>query len=94
MKGDEFRIFETRQFSKDLEDIAKSGQSRIRGKLREVIYPQLRGNPYIGPNIKKLKAYSPDTRRCRIGSWRFFYEVDDKEKIVFMIAASHRGSAD
>jgi mRNA interferase RelE/StbE len=31
--------------------------------------------------------------RYRIGAWRFFYEIDDKERIVFLIAASHRGSA-
>ena len=43
--------------------------------------------------IKKLRNYKPDTWRYRIGDYRFFYEIDDKEKIVFMIAADNRGDA-
>jgi len=44
-------------------------------------------------NVRKLKGYDPDTWRYRIGSCRFFYEIDDKENVVAMIAATHRGSA-
>jgi len=50
----------------------------------------LRDQPYFGANIKKLKAFKPETWRYRIGSYRFFYIVDDKEKIVFMVAADTR----
>jgi mRNA-degrading endonuclease RelE of RelBE toxin-antitoxin system len=28
-----------------------------------------------------------------VGEWRFFYEVDDEERIVFMVAADHRKQA-
>jgi len=38
-------------------------------------------------------GYAPETWRYRIGAWRFFYEIDEEEKVVLMIAASHRGSA-
>jgi mRNA interferase RelE/StbE len=88
-----YRIFETDRFQKDLHLIAMSGQSKIDQKLQEFVYPQLRNHPHFGPNIKKLKGYTPDTWRYRIGAWRFFYEIDEKERIVFMLAASHRGSA-
>lgn len=88
-----WRIFETAQFAKDLEAIARGGHGKIQAKLRDAVYPQLRRQPFFGPQIKKLKAYQPETRRYRIGSWRFFYEVDEAEHIVFMIAAAHRGSA-
>jgi mRNA interferase RelE/StbE len=47
----------------------------------------------IWANIKKLKGFDPKTWRYRIGAWRFFYGIDDKEQIVFMLAASHRSSA-
>jgi mRNA interferase RelE/StbE len=40
--------------------------------------------------IRKLKDYKPETWRYRIGDYRFFYEIDDKRKIVFMIAADLR----
>ena len=88
-----YRIFETRQFQKDLQRIAKSGQAEVAGKLRRVVYPQPSQSPYFGPNVRKLKGYAPETWRYRIGAWRFFYEIDEAESVVSMIAASHRGSA-
>ncbi len=51
------------------------------------------GRVTFRPHVRKLKGVSPDTWRYRIGAWRFFYEIDDDEGVVFMIAASHRGSA-
>lgn len=89
----DYRIFETQRFTKDLRAIGKGGQVRIEEKLRDVVYPELSVRPQFGPNIKKLRGWQPETWRCRIGSWRFFYEINDEERIVFMIAASHRSSA-
>ena len=89
----DIQIFETKQFQKDLEQIARSGHSKVAQKLRDFVYPQLRNHPHFGPNIKKLKDFTPDTWRYRIGAWRFFYEIDEEEKVAFMIAASHRSSA-
>ena len=88
-----YRIFETEQFQKDLKQIALSGQRKVTQKLIELVYPQLREHPHFGPHIKKLKNFDPETWRYRIGAWRFFYEIDEQEKIVFMLAASHRSSA-
>ncbi|HET7710474.1 MAG TPA: type II toxin-antitoxin system RelE/ParE family toxin [Thermoanaerobaculia bacterium] len=89
----DFRIFETEQFQSDLRALARAGHPKILEKLRTTVYPQLRIHPHFGPNIRKLKDYHPDTWRYRIGSWRFFYEIDEEERVVFMTAASHRGSA-
>ena len=89
----EYRIFETEQCRKDLQSTARAGHEEIAGKLRRFVYPQLREHPHFGPHIRKLKGYTPETWRYRIGSWRFFYEIDDQERVVSMIAASHRGSA-
>jgi len=88
-----YRIFETKQFQKDLEQIAQSGHRKVAKKLRDFVYPQLRRHPHFGPNIKKLKDFTPDTWRYRIGAWRFFYEIDEEEKVTSMAAASHRSSA-
>ena len=87
------RIFETEQFLKDLKQIALSAQPKVTQKLAQFVYPQLREHPHFGPNIKKLKGFEPETWRYRIGAWRFFYEIDDAENIVFMLAAKHRSSA-
>lgn len=62
-------------------------------KLRRIVYPALREHPHYGTNIRRLRNWTPPTWRVRIGSWRFFYEIDDTAGIVFMIAASHRSSA-
>jgi mRNA interferase RelE/StbE len=61
-KGDslnKFRIFESRQFLKDLEEDFRGQQQRIKEKLIRYVYPQLRQNPYFGKNIKKLRNYKP-----------------------------------
>ena len=89
----EYGIFETEQFAKDLQSIARSGHEEVVGKLRRSVYPRLREHPHFGPHIRKLKGYAPETWRYRIGSWRFFYEIHDDERVVLMVAASHRGSA-
>ena len=88
-----FKIFETSQFLKDLEQDFSGQQERIKTKLVNYVYPQLKKNPYFGKNIKKLVNYKPDTWRYRIGSYRFFYKVDDKNKTVFMISADNRQNA-
>ena len=89
----DYRIFETERFQKDIKELDLGGNRRVLEKLRTIVYVQLRRQPHFGSQIKKLKGYTPETWRYRIGVWRFFYEVDDVEMIVFLIAASHRGSA-
>ena len=89
----EYRIFETDNFSDNLEKLKKAGATKIREKLQEFVYPQLREEPHFGPNIKRLRNWEPDTWRYRVGNWRFFYEIDENEKIVFMIAGYHRKEA-
>ena len=85
-----FRIFETDQFVNDLSEDFGINTDKIHKKLLQYVYPQLRNNPFFGKNIKKLKNYKPETWRYRIGSYRFFYTINDKELIVFMIAAESR----
>lgn len=85
-----YRIFETEQFQKDLQRNLGPRKEKLEKKLRDYVYPQLRSQPYFGKNIRKLRGYKPETWRYRIGSHRFFYEVDEKRKIVFMITAETR----
>lgn len=88
-----FRIFETAQFQEDLKTRSGERSKKIIVKLHDYVYPQLRKQPYFGKNIKKLKGYKPDTWRYRIGEYRFFYEIDDKRKIVSMIAVEARSKS-
>lgn len=85
-----YKIFTTEVFSDDLESNLGGNYKRILKKLLDKVYPQLREEPYHGSNIKKLKGVKPDRWRYRIGDYRFFYIVDNQEKLVIMIAAQHR----
>jgi mRNA interferase RelE/StbE len=85
-----FRIFETEQFAEDLSKDFEGRGGKVKQKLLQYVYPQLRVNPYFGNNIKKLKNYKPETWRYRIGSYRFFYEIEAKEKMVYMTVAEAR----
>jgi mRNA interferase RelE/StbE len=87
-----FRIFETDQFLKDLQIIDASISSRIYKKIKSGIYPQIRTNPYYGKNIKKLKAYRPETWRYKLGDLRIFYEIEDNEKIINILTIDFRGN--
>ena len=86
-----YRVFETQGFIEDLEQDFGGRREKILKKLREYVYPQLKINPHFGLNIKKLRDFSPETWRYRIGDYRFFYHVDEDEKIVYMMVAEHRG---
>jgi len=90
---DKFRLFETDQFSKDLERDFSGQQKQLRQKLLSYVYPQLSSQPFFGKNIKKLVNFTPETWRYRIGNYRFFYSINEKKKIIFMIAADNRSDA-
>jgi mRNA interferase RelE/StbE len=88
-----YRIFETKNFTENLDEIVKGGSRKVEEKLKETVYPRLKDEPHFGPQIKKLKNWEPPTWRFRIGDWRFFYEIDEKARVIFMIAAHHRKEA-
>ena len=89
----DFRIFETDQFLKDLEHDFGGQLARIQQKLLGYVYPQLRTSPYFGKHIKKLRDMTPETWRYRIGDYRLFYVIDERQKSVLMLTADHRGRA-
>ena len=82
-----YRIFETEGFKDDLAQDFGGRREKILLKLKAYVYPQLAVQPRLGRNICKLRGYSPETWRYRIGEYRFFYQIDEQEKTIFMIAA-------
>ncbi len=89
----EYQIFETDNFIRIREKIRGKDKTLIENKLITKTYPQLKDQPHYGSNIKKLKNYIPETWRYRIGNYRVFYEINDNEKIVYIIGISTRQSA-
>jgi mRNA interferase RelE/StbE len=88
-----YKIFETQNFTKSLGQDFGGQQKRIKKKLREYVYLQLKESPEFGPNIKSLRDWEPPTWRYRIGAYRFFYEIDKQDKIVYMLFAEHRNKS-
>ena len=89
----DFKIFETREFLKQLGKLLLNESAFLRNKLDGYVYPQIRIEPFYGKNIKKLRGYSPDTWRYRVGSFRLFYIVDKKEHIVCILTTDARRNA-
>lgn len=88
-----YRVFETSPFLEDLGRLPRPAQGRIRQKLDQHVYPQLRRQPYFGPNIRKLRAWQPEAWRYRLGPWRLFYEVDEGKRVVSMLTIDWRKDA-
>lgn len=90
---DTYKIFETGQYLRDLRKLQISESTNKYKKIVTVVYAQLRDNPYLGKNIKKLKSWRPETWRYRIGDLRLFYVIDDGIRIISIIAIEPRDSA-
>ena len=89
----EYRIFETGEFQRQLEKLPPLVRDSLREKLTDYTYPHLRQQPYFGNNIRKLRGYTPDTWRYRIGRYRVFYTVDREERIVSVLMVEARKDA-
>ncbi len=85
-----YKIFETKQYLADLANDFGGQHTKIKKKLENYVYPQIRFNPYYGQNIKKLKNYNSETWRYRIGNYRLFYEIDEKEKLIIILTLDSR----
>jgi mRNA interferase RelE/StbE len=55
--------------------------------------PQLKQEPHFGLNIKKLRGYDPEIWRYRIGRFRVFYLIDEKDHIVKVLSIEQRKNA-
>lgn len=89
----DFRIFETDEFLKNLKNLSAQDATFIRKKLDSYVYPQIRKVPFWGNNIKKLRGYTPETWRYRIGDFRLFYIVEQEENIIYILTIDDRKDA-
>ena len=83
----DFKIAETKTFRKQL---VRYDYEELYSKIQKLVYPQLRTNPYFGPNIKKLKGKFENIYRYRIGKHRLFYTIEKEKVIIFILTITHR----
>lgn len=88
-----YRIFETDEFMKRIEELDSQDKAFIKKKLASFVYPQISLEPFFGKNIKKLKGYIPETWRYRIGKFRIFYTLDQEKGIIYILTIDHRKDA-
>ena len=76
---DKYKIFETDEFLRKVKKFPSRDANFIGKKLKEYVYPQIKLEPYLGRNIKKLRDYDPPVWRYRIGKYRIFYFIDSED---------------
>ncbi|MCL6614076.1 MAG: type II toxin-antitoxin system RelE/ParE family toxin [Firmicutes bacterium] len=80
------RLEVTNQAEKDLADLDKKTQRRIRAALDRLLsYPQT-------ADLKKLKG-SQDLWRLRIGDWRVILRLDREGRVLYVLRVRHRRDA-
>jgi mRNA interferase RelE/StbE len=84
-----FKIAQTKEFEKNIQKL----DAKIYTKIKNIVYPQLRKNPFFGPNIKKLKGEYEGVYRYRLGNYRLFYIIENEKVIVIVTSISHRKNA-
>ncbi len=89
----DYRIFETDEFRRSLRKLDAPQRSYVEIRLKRRVYPQLRTQPYVGPNIKKLRGYEPETWRYRLGQFRVFYGIDQRQRIIHILTVENRKDA-
>jgi mRNA interferase RelE/StbE len=88
--SDKFHIAETESFRKLMQ---KHNFSVLYQKIIDYVYPQLRQNPFFGPNSKKLRGEFSAFYRYRIGNYRLFYSIDAEKSFVFIVTIKARKDA-
>lgn len=82
-----YSIAETDTFQKKIQ---KRDYKSTYFKITNYVYPQLKKNPFFGPNIKKLRGEFEGVYRYRIGNFRLFYRIESEKIIVFIIDIDKR----
>jgi len=85
----DFKIAETKEFEKNIKKL----DFKIYTKIKNIVYPQLKKNPFYGTNIKKLKGEYEGVYRYRLGNYRLFYIIDNDKVVVVVTTISHRQNA-
>ncbi len=85
----DFKIAETKNFQKIKQHI----DPKLYDKIVNIVYPQLKSNPYFGTNIKKLKGEFEGYYRYSVGNYRLFYLIEDEKVLIVITDFRHRQNA-
>jgi mRNA interferase RelE/StbE len=89
----DYSVLETSEFLEQLAAAPAAERAWLRVKLDSLVIPRLRVQPHFHGQVVKLRGWSPETWRWRLGRWRAFYEIDEADRIVALTALSRRRDA-
>jgi len=78
----EFQIAESKTFCHCKQQI----DFALYDEIKSIVYPQLKKNPFCGPNIRPLTGELTGYHRFRIGDYRLFYLIEEKKAVVVIVA--------
>jgi len=74
-----YRVLLHRNAAKAYEKLDEKTVARINKNI-----DTLKGNPFYGKNIKRLRGELQEKYRLRVGGYRIVYRVDEGEKAVII----------
>ena len=89
----DYRITYGKDFLKDLKGIIKGGNKKIKNKVKEIAV-ELKKDPYRKrpkADLKLISSKKEAVYRVRIGKYRLIYQIDEKEKKIYLTMIFPRG---
>jgi addiction module RelE/StbE family toxin len=92
-KSSNYRIFQGKEFLKDVKKILKSGDKSLLSDIQRVI-DELKIDPHKKRPKLDIKLISPKKEsiyRARLGKYRLVYEIDEPNKTIVITMFFIRG---
>ena len=88
-----YQIIYGKDFLSDLKNIIKGGNKRIKNKVNEIVL-ELKSDPHRKRpkvDLKLISSKSEAIYRVRLGKYRLIYQIEEKEKKIYITMIFPRG---
>ena len=88
-----YQIIYGKDFLKDLKNIIKVGNKGIKNKVNEIVQ-ELKSDPHRKRpkvDLKLISSKSEAVYRVRLGKYRLIYQIEEKEKKIYITMIFPRG---
>jgi len=88
-----YQIIYGKDFLKDLKNIIKGGNKKIKNIVNEIVL-ELKSDPHKKRpkvDLKLISSKSEAVYRVRLGKYRLIYQIEEKEKKIYITMIFPRG---